>query len=568
MAVVTDPELLKKLNAGDAPTASSTENVVTDPELLNLLNEGSVEEPQPKPQENIVIDNDSPVVADKPLRSLLERSEAVIRGGVPAVAGVFGDLESLGRAMIGNYDDPIFPTTSDVRTYSDPLLDVVFLGEQTRETMSPEDEKALRMTGELLAPTGVATKTASKVAKAVKNKSLTTMEQVKFLKNPEFKYNTEVAPFKLGVGDKVVPDTDAIQLMSNTVPENLASIATKANPETKKVMGKMAKDMIQQSKNPISEVSLNPLSHAGEKVVDRLKFLRGKRKELGGSLKNIVNTELSKVEIPLQDVKDTMVLGVSDAFGLKPVLKKSGGLALPNLDKLDPKTQVAFRKLSVLLDKQSKTGNISGKDAHSLKGILDDLIDSAGGKQGQKQKVENVVKGLRADINNKLREISPVYAKVNNELSLIIEAEAPFKQFSKARNWDAANLDDVVGASLKNIGSDSAKGQQYLNSVLDLDNVALASGAKFKDELPVLFKFNSELRNFLSGIDKSAQSIGGVDYVTRLGDMAASSAVGNTFGAVHDAKNLVGAGMKAKKAEKLVKDRKKALNQMVYILNK
>lgn len=495
-----------------------------------------------------------------------DTAEAVLRGATSAVVGLGGDLEGMVAWALGSEDyDSLLPTSEDVSSFINDTF-----GEQKAEVLGEEGKQAAEFIGTMTGFGSIPAKTVSKVVKGKQAaKAAKAQEAINALKNPELKYNAELATLKVNEFNQVVPDKTAVELVSKGTPQSLTSLVTKPSKETKKVMGRMAKDMVQQSKNTVSNASRTPLSHIGGDIVKRLNTLKGRRISLNENLKDVVKGELSQVRIPLQEVKDSLIMGISNAFDLKPKFK-DGVLGLPDMSKLDVKTKKSFAEVYNLLNRQSKAADkaLTGADAHRLKKILDDLIDGKGTKEGQKAVVEKVVGGLRRDINEKLRNVSDSYATINDELAVILETEKPFKKFSKTKNWDNANLNEVIGTSLRNLSNDTPAMREFDNGLIALDKVATGINGKFSTELHPMFMFHKELKNFLSGSDTVAKSVGGMDYVKGLGDLGASLSVTNTFGAVHDVKRMVGMGMNAKKAKNLVKERQKAINQIVYELNK
>lgn len=483
-------------------------------------------------------------------RGVRETGEAIARG-IPEIPGWVGDLEGfVGNIFADDGYETVLPTSSDIKKFVDETI-----GEQQLEVIAEEGADAGRFIGSF-APIG-------KGIKALTSPAADEVASIfDALRHSEFKFNDELAPLKL-VDNKIVPDEQAISLINKTTPQKMASLVTKSNTETKRTMAKIAKDAIQMTKNPVSEVIRKPLAHTGKHITKRLDFLKGRRRALGGDLKNVLNVELKGVNIPLGDVKDDLIMGLSDMFNLKPRYS-NGRLSFPDISKLDTKTQRSFARLNSLISRQSNTGDLSAVDAHRLKKILDDFVDATGNQRGEGKSVENVVMGLRKNLNDKLRGLSDNYANINDELSVIIEAEKPFVKYSKMGQYD---LDPIIGQAFKGVDKTGITNEQRMQMIANLNEAVVNSGGKFNDDVFTMFKFATELDNFLRGTDSVARQIGGVNYTSSLLDMATSAGVNNVFGAAHDAKKLMGAGMKAKKANKLVRERKKAMNEMVYILN-
>lgn len=483
-----------------------------------------------------------------------EGGQSLLKGALGGTLGFAGDVESLGRMLVAPNTETELYTTAEVRKATDPIID--FFRDQ--DALETEGQEALGTIGEFVAPAAYF-KTAGKLIDRFKQSKVSTEKQKALLSDDELKYNTEVAPFKLNSNGKVVQDVDAINLMKKSVPEHLSALVSKADPSTKKVMASVAETLDQMHRNKKSASVRSGTTPIGKGIIKRLKVLKGVRQRLGQSLDDVVKKELSAVEIPLEVPKESLISSIVTMFDLKPHFNAKGKLALPNLDKLDKETKKSLLNAYELLSRQTDSDVISGRDAHRLKKILDDVIDTKGGTTGQKQSVERVILDLRSNLNETLRKSSSGYASINDSLSKVLAAEEPYKKFSPRRNWDDPNLVSKMGVALKNSGVDSKIGQENLQNLIRLEDTLKERGVRFKDDVITAFNFHNEMDAFLRAIDKTSLTVGGKDYASRALSLLSSSAVHNTFGAVHDVKHLIGLGMKDKAARQLMKDREEAI---------
>ena len=502
-------------------------------------------------------------------KGLLETGEAALRGAIPASLGFVGDVTELVKATrnpvaaasyltgVSSNQNPF--TTQNLKKVTDPILDAI-IGEQTYEQVSKEDSEVVGGIGELVAPVaGVGV--LGKIAKPP-IRDLPVSEMKSMLKDDVAKFSSELADIKLSDTGRVVADVTGAKLVSLDVPRPLVSVVTNANPSTKRAMGEMLDIIETGSKNQIATMADRATDVVGESLAKRLSFLRGKRQVLGKQLDDVVKNELANVQIDMSGVRGTLTKEIANKFDLDVVLNQKGGLDLDGLEKLPTKTRRQIKQINDILAAQTDTATITGRQAHSLKKILDDFIDEGVSGADMSSKVKQSVSETRKFINNQLQAQSQRYANINNNIAKIINAEEPFKKFSKYRKWDEDNLKSVMGATVRNLSNDAPSSAALAQNIDMLDGVVRDFGLRLKDEPKAMILFNKDMKKFMSFTPEDAAKYSGGKFAKGVADLGASSAVGNTFGAVHDMKRLTELGVGKKQAAKLVKQNKEALQLM------
>lgn len=502
-------------------------------------------------------------------KGLLETGEAALRGAIPASLGFVGDVTELVKAtrnpvaaasyLTGASSNQNPFTTQNLKKVTDPILDAI-IGEQTYEQVSKEDSEVVSSIGELAAPVaGVGM--LGKIAKPP-IKDLPVSEMKVMLKDDVAKFSSELADIKLSDTGRVVADVTGAKLVSLDVPRPLVSVITNANSSTKRAMGEMLDIIETGSKNQVATMADRATDVVGESLAKRLSFLRGKRQALGKQLDDVVKNELANVQIDMGGVRGTLTKEIANKFDLDVVLNQKGGLDLDGLEKLPTKTRRQIKQINDILTAQTDTATITGRQAHSLKKILDDFIDEGVSGADMSSKVKQSVSETRKFINNQLQTQSQRYANINNNIAKIINAEEPFKKFSKYRKWDEDNLKSVMGATVRNLSNDAPSSAALAQNIDMLDGVVKDFGLRLKDEPKAMILFNKDMKKFMSFTPEDMAKYSGGKFAKGLADIGASSAVGNTFGAVHDMKRLTELGVGKKQAAKLMKQNREALQLM------
>jgi hypothetical protein len=508
-------------------------------------------------------------------KGLLEMGEAALRGAIPASLGMVGDVTEIIKAtrnpvamsgyLTGATADQNPFTTKNIKKVTDPILNAI-IGEPSYDQISKEDAEVVSGIGELIAPT-VGVGTLGKIAKAPL-KDLPVNEMKAMLRDDVAKFSSELADIKLSDTGRVIADVTGAKLVSLDVPRPLVSVVTNANPVTKRAMGEMLDIIETGSKNQVATMADRATDVVGESLAKRLSFLRGKRKALGEQLDDVVKNELSNIQVDMSSVRSTLTKEIANKFDLDVVLNQKGGLDLDGLEKLPVKTRNQVRQINDILTAQTDNATITGRQAHSLKKILDDFIDEGVSGADMSSKVKQSVSETRKFINSQLQTASQRYGDINANLAKIINAEEPFKKFSKYRKWDTDNLKSVMGATVRNLSNDAPSNAALAQSIDMLDDVVKSFGLRLKDEPKAMILFNKDMKNFMSFTPENMAKYSGGKFAKGMADLGASSAVGNTFGAVHDMKRLTELGVGKRQAIKLMKQNKEALQLMKKELSK
>jgi len=604
MSVVTDPELIEKLNrlkAQKTQTSVSKAGSVTDPDLIAKLDKLKEEAIKSSPSPTVEVETKEPVVprgsvVSRPFQQkmdeLLETAGAIGSSmGASALAGLRG-----AGTFIGTFGD-----------FRRAVGDI----EQTQEalTYTPRSQGAqenLQAIGEALAPVSEAIETSSKylqdktleftgspdlagVAAAI---PVTVLEligikgatlvpggmrrltdadvrkaQKEMLLDPELRYDQAVATVKLDSKGRLVDDKVGKTLVDNgIIPEDVAVI-TNSSKSTRSQMSQMAQVFEQGKGNRVASMSNRTTKPIGTAVTNRLAALQSKRKGLGKRLDAIVEGDQGKTQINIGNSFSGVGALLREA-GVMPRVRNKNGKAILELEpdwakgtKFDlvgfGPVKKNIEDLFDIFNQQTQMGVTTLKQAHQAKKILDELIDSSAlTDAGISPQMQRTIAEMRKSINESLGVVDE-YRAVNQELSTVISTMAPFSRYvTPGQRFVDAKVTDVVGAAMQNLSSSGVTGARLSQELADLESGLRKLGMSFGDDPLALVRFREILlENF--NVDRKIPEY---PMGQKTGAMITSAAIGNKFGAAHDAAALVRMGLDKKEAKRLAEQNQKAFN--------
>jgi len=244
---------------------------------------------------------------------------------------------------------------------------------------------------------------------------------------------------------------------------------------------------------------------AGDRVMERFKFLADKQDEAASKITRAVQKDLRGKPVDVGDIQDSLVIGIRNN-GADIV---DGRVRLGDLSAFQPTDakllSEAYRALGKDFD--------NAADLHRLKRTLSDrLYGTASGAAPQRlsEKAEGILKGVRGQINEKLRALSDDYRAANDDYAKAASALKPFEDLMGNKYFDpeSADVGKFTGVQLRTILSNYQKGTEVAGAVENLTNVANDFGGKFGNEVVGLVKLNSDLEGLLG--TPATQSLKGV----------------------------------------------------------
>lgn len=606
MEKVTDPELIKKLNEKkerNRVTESKTgSTVVTDPDLIERLDRIREQGIKEEPVSPIDVETKEPVVprgsvVSRPFQQkmdeLLETAGAIGSSvGASALAGLQGlatfagtggdfrravrDIEQTQEALtytprsqgaqenLQAIGEALAPVSETIETASKYLQDktLEFTGSPNLAGVAAAIPvtalELIGIKGATLVPGGMRRLTDADVRKA----------QKEMLLDPELRYDPSVATVKLDSKGRLVDDKAGQALVDNGIMEGDVAVITNSSRATRNQMAEIARVFEQGKGNPVSAMANRTTKPIGTAITNRLAALQSKRRVLGKRLEAIVNGELGKTQVNIGNSLSGVGSLLTEA-GVMPRVKKSadGKVTVelePNWAKGTKFDLAGFgpvkkniEDLFALFNQQTDMGVTTVKQAHEAKRILDELIDSSKlTDAGISPQMQRTIAEMRRKINESLGVVDE-YKAVNQELGEVISTMEPFSVYLKpGQRFVDAKVTEIVGAAMQNLSSESATGARLSQELADLETGLRKLGLSFGDDPLALIRF----RKILTDNFNVDRRIPDYQMGQKAGSMITSAAIGNKFGAAHDAAALVSMGMKKSEAKRFAEQNQRAFN--------
>ncbi len=279
-----------------------------------------------------------------------------------------------------------------------------------------------------------------------------------------------------------------------------------ANAQTKREMGRIL-NMTRAILADSSKVKdFRPTDVVGEIVMSRFTGIRDRantlRDQLNAMTKRDRIEDPTKIEGPesIRSIKGLKIDTdpVSDNFSkeLDDLLITSEG-SPPKLDftnsliSEDPTSQRVIESTLRLLKKGEASGSVDAVQAHNLKKQLDNMLDfNKKSAPGLTDAGKKFAKSIRRSLNESIRDVSPQYAKVNDELSLAITTMDDFqKVLGTSKDLFAPGASKAVGDELRSLLSNIKKRTKLENSLDNIDSTFRQMGGNTDVDVKDLVKF-------------------------------------------------------------------------------
>lgn len=306
---------------------------------------------------------------------------------------------------------------------------------------------------------------------------------------------------------KVKTSKTAQRALYQKVPENLLTSVREASPATRREMDKMLKIRRAAQTNDDYARKFPVYSVIGDSFMKRFDKVAQEQvkasKEIGEA---VTKFEGKKVDYP--EVAENLQKGLDD---LGITLNEKGKLDFSKINKTSTLREPAtMKQLQGVVDDLVNIQDAS--DLHKLKKDIDKRVSYDTSTLGAKDSdAERLLKQVRADINDVLRQASPDYAKANDvysknrtALDNLGAALPKTKKFDFDNPKDLRLARDFYGQQLRKLESNYPNKTFIQESVMEFDDLAKGYGGKFEDDIGSLVTFEAGLTNRFGDLSKNA----------------------------------------------------------------
>ena len=428
------------------------------------------------------------------VNTLQSLAEQILTGkfGTPEAANLVEQAAAKG-AETGTYA----PRTESGQQYAENIGNVLeplqAVAPQLAVDLAPMTSSArstiARPKGAIKAPIQSATETLQKSISSPESvrllesmpqtgKLATIAETIK--KNP---YDVESAGYRL-IGNTAVKDPIANEAIKQGFKPGVIATIKASSPKDIKQMEGMLNIFKIGKKSERFRAENRPADILGKTIEERVKFIADANKKAGNevnaaaqSLKNKTVNYEPAINKFISDLEDIGVrIEPTESGGMKAILKGS------DIEGDAVSKSLLNRILSRLSDTDVPR---SGYDLHRAKQFIDTQVEyGKKSKNALSGKTERIVKNLRRNLNEALKESSSEYKAANEKYSATIDALNDFKNTVGSKvNIDSPNIDKALGTASRKLLSNYQNRVQMIDALDKLENTAKNYGMKIDDNI-------------------------------------------------------------------------------------
>jgi len=321
-----------------------------------------------------------------------------------------------------------------------------------------------------------------------------------------------LAPFRVVKG-RAVSDDLANDAIRQGFEPGFVQAAKVASPETKKGMQQITRMMERINADDNFALDNRPTDIPGKFFVKRVEFIRDKATKARSELNRLARTELHGKQINPRPLIEQLRKEFDDLL-ITEIVEDKNGIPKPNYKGSNiSKDRTSQRIINDMMDLFFE----EEPDAfrfHNLKKQLDVIIDfRKKSSTGLTDVGRNVLKSMRAKLNEAVRDVSPRYADVNDRLHKSLTAIDNIQDAAGPRvKIIGEGAPTALGQELRKIISNYRNREPLLAAIEGIDDVAASLGGNFPENVKQLSlfarniedRFGTVAKNSLQGVTTSA----------------------------------------------------------------
>lgn len=538
-----DVELPNGVVIEGVPEGTSKDDIKRKAIAAGLATEADFGVPEPSPQQMTgevpVLPEQQAMIPKVPAQQAPERTmgEKVMGGLEAGAATIFGGIPAMAGQMAGTAQGAVeYLAGGD---FSKPPADLVqqraMEGAQRLSMVPPSEagREYLQNVGEALAPvggamaglapmaTGVgqALSTSARMAAQAPGSMVPQSLQRAAQSMPRFERQkiadvrkalaentTESVGWKLE-GNSVKPNMLERNLLEKGVSDKtLAATRTLAKQDKRSAfrMLDLAEDYVKGKEG--SDLN-RPSLAIGERMMARFDKLKEVQNQASKEISRAVaSREIKGKPVDVSDIRNEFAAALEE----RGAVIVDGNVRFRDLSGFD----VADKKL---INETYRTIGRQFNDAselHRIKRALTERLNydkksAVGGGRPLSDDAEMLLRGVRARLNDKLRELSPSYAAGNDKFAEAANSIKPFAE-SIGRKFDpeSTRAENFTGTQLRKVLSNYQNADDIVSAIEGLNTTANKYGGNFGNEIIPLVRLNSDLEGLLGSF--APQSLQGV----------------------------------------------------------
>lgn len=307
-------------------------------------------------------------------------------------------------------------------------------------------------------------------------------------------YNTDVVSYQL-VGDKLKADKPANEAIKQGWKEG-AIAAIKASSDEDRIRMQKMLDVYKQGKKDERFRAMNrPADILGESLNNRVQFLNDTRKRAGKDIERIAKEQLRGKSVDYTPAIDQFISDLNE-IGVGVVMGQDGiARAVLRGSDIEGDTQ-AQKILNSTLKRLSTETPPDAYGVHTAKRFIDTQVDY--GKRNNKnplsRQAENILKGLRRNLNQSLNAQFSDYGAANTKYSETKQALDNMQNAVGSKlDFDSPNASAAFGTASRRLLSNYASRVNLIDSLDETNRIVNKYGMKTNDDIVNQLIFVNEL---------------------------------------------------------------------------
>ena len=343
---------------------------------------------------------------------------------------------------------------------------------------------------------------------------------------------------KLDAKGNVIKNKFGDEALKQGFKKGQIAAVNSANKSTKREMRKMLSMKRSIHADDSKALEFRPTNIVGDSAMDRFNFIRRKASDLRKELDTVASKEFGPGKNLLESDKAG---GLLRGRQIDPA--KVSGTYFTGLEKLGVQVddsvfppKLNFTASAISEDKTSQRviksvtrilakgggGDIDALTAHGFKKQLDTMLDfNKKAASGLTDSGKKFTGDIRRSLNESIRDVSPRYARVNDELSKSLTSMESFDKALGGIDAFADNASVSVGQTLRRLLSNAQSKANLDTALTSLDDVAKELGGEFDVDVRRLIQFNNTLDDRFTATAKGSMQ-GTLESAARSGPREAA----------------------------------------------
>lgn len=305
--------------------------------------------------------------------------------------------------------------------------------------------------------------------------------------------NPSVAQFRL-VNDQVRPDREAADVLKQGWKEGVVGTIKAASDEDRQRMLQMLNIYKEGKKSEKFRALKRPADILGQSLEERANFLLKTRRSAGKEIEKAANDQLRGNPVNYQDAMNKFISDLNQ-IGVKVGMDQNG-IVRADLRNSDIQGDVAGEALlNRVLERLSDVNAPDAYGVHTAKRFIDTQVSY--GKRQQNPltaQAERIVKGLRYNLNESLKNQFPEYGAANTKYSEATDALDNLQSaVGKNIDLEGKNVDKAFGTAMRRVVSNYGNRVNMIDSLDQVNQVAQKYGMPIKNDLINQMVFVNEL---------------------------------------------------------------------------